>query len=607
MAEAMTNAAQIQLGIGQNQLSVFKQISDSARAVMDGAAQSIRDASNIWEGTVKSAQGYKQQQIDAYFKGEQLKLDDKRIKNEALYRRDMLSKQSYALEIQELGLNINKARFDIEQQKIQESNTIKPYIAQLNRAAGQLNTDAKIELDSITGRETVIRDRLKNMSTAERLLSGDELNAELSTLSQRRDVANRKAAEAANYINESLAVSQGAPPSLTIPGFDNKTISPQSSSELPSGGGLGSDIFFPSVNQEDLQESDGYRREIGIEEGYSEGHLPDENYPSTIPLNSDDESKGNEESTIEAPQRKTIPRDKLIGALFSIPADKVAAEAPGVLALADADTKAYIQSEVKGLETDFLLNYAESIGYSTRNKPDDALGIIKDSMIDIKRLGGDETRIGFLQREANRAIRNIKTSLMDARSKNINLYPLEDGKPGETFDLLVSQAYNKWVSDRGREIQQSEDVKRQQDKKSGIVADGTIDPEVANNAFSETPLNVENYTYKPVSNNMSGFLGIMETESKAMVDETNKFLDEYTFKDGENKGKIKSSFIKFVEKNIEVIEPGLLQIDISSEQNRRFYEQAKADAINKAVKSIGNHNKAVAFELWKKAGGLKNK
>lgn len=649
MAQSKSSAAQTQLGIGQQQLAVFDQIAQSAKFVIQQSADARKTAADIWQGVASTAQRAKEMEINSYFKERELELRSKQLDVESRLTDRRIAAQEYGLQLEGDRNNIARDRLNYDMQRQQDAEKYKGYASAASKAGASILSKGRLDYAATDGRIKFLEDRRSKLTAAEKLLRGPDIDRELGELVTKRSTIEADLQRGELYQQEAMMVTAGAEPGsvISLPGFkfDSNNTSPTGQRPSPNSGinpalpgesGGMSSALFPSIDGPTANAANSALQELGIEGAVapsgpdrligqehvgtyysppsrlSQGEMNRVNSQETEVDPFDPEWRAsNNTSTPSAP---TFTRNQIIGTLNSIPDDAKDYEyqVAQVISLADPETKAFIGQQRSIIETDFLLNIGSLTNYSNIGQPEDATKAIQNSMSEYRRFGGDQMNISALQREARSAITNIRTDLLaETMSETDNTlkyyYQPESRSYSGDFDRTVAAKYNEWVMNRGKEVQQSQEASKSDAIKTGVNLNGSLNGDIARTLSQDTPATSDNIgvVFSGVNTDIASATAIGNENRKQIIDEIETFRKDFVFTEGENKGRIKNSFINFVAENSEKLyraENRVTEFGLTQEQKKQLKEDAKQYGIQAARDAL--NNRMTALDLWRKIKSL---
>lgn len=655
MATSKSSAAQTQLGIGQQQLAVFDQIAQSARFVIQQSADARKTAADIWQGVASTAQRAKEMEINSYFKERELELRSKQLDVESRLTDRRIAAQEYGLQLEGDRNNIARDRLNYDMQRQQDAEKYKGYASAASKAGASILSKGRLDYAATDGRIKFLEDRRSKLTAAEKLLRGPEIDRELSELVTKRSTIEADLQRGELYQKEAMMVTAGAEPGsvISLPGFkfdsNNTSQRPSPNSginpALPGEAGGMSSALFPSIDGPTANAANSALQELGIEGSVAPsgpdrliGQEPVGTYYSPPSrLSQGEMNRVNSQETevdpfdpewqasnnTSTPATPTFTRNQIIGTLNSIPNDAKDYEyqVAQVISLADPETKAFIGQQRSIIETDFLLNIGSLTNYSNIGQPEDATKAIENSMSEYRRFGGDQMNISALQREARSAITNIRTDLLaqkDQDGNSLYYFQPESRSYSGDFDRTVAAKYNEWVMNRGKEVQQSEEASKSDAIKTGVNLNGSLNLELVDSIARETPMNLNQSITDLNSLRISDerkrfsdeYISQHDERRKLEVDNINEFRDNFVIKDGDNRGQIKNSFVKFVLDNYKKVNELNSMIEASDyalkndasqsgQESRRNRDPVRRERIVIDFLRENANNRMSAFNLWK--------
>lgn len=637
MAQAKSSAAQTQIAIGQQQMRVFEQIAQSAQFVVQQAAESRRQAANIWQGMVTTAQNAKELEINTYLKERELDLRGQQIAVDARLADVNIGLKQAGLALEERRVMVAEDGLNIQRQKMEEADKNKDYISMASKLGAAALSKGRLEYSAVDNRYKSLVDQKSKLTAAERLTLGPTIDKELSTLTEKRSLIEREIQKGEMYQLEALSVAKGAEPGfvISIPFSRPSNNTSTSNSSMPAGeGGMDtSNPLFPEPDDSVRNQANQYLNDLGV------GSLPQSSNNTSTTSNGPDRLIGQQpvaeyyappsrlqggdinrlnstEPAIDPfdpefqasnnikPAKPTFTRDQIVGVLGTIEADKVELEAPQVIALADDETKAYLKGVRSEIEDDFLRTYGSMTNFDNANRPDDAIDYIKNTMLDYARNGGNQYGIAALQRQAKSAITNFRAELLTAKDDSGKpKYGFIDGKPGPEFIAALETKYNEWVTNRGQKVQESEQAQKENAVKTGILPNGALNLDMASKAFDESSLTMDSlksFDFRKSAANASA----REAANKE-IDQFNTFEKDFIIRSGNNMNDLKGSFATLIKNNWQKLSDAP-QGEIDPNSGVRF--DVPEDTVNSFVQNKIKEalmNRSQAFWMWREIKGLK--
>lgn len=458
----MAGAAETAVANSRLNLSAVSELGGIVTSVFDRATKERQIQTDILQGMVLAEHNYQQQRVDEWYKGASLKLREKEIANENIYKNIQVGQASARLGLAERQLKLDEDKFALMEQKVNDAEKHKEYLNGLSDQSARLKNDINDENKAIEFESKSLQSQLngspktatspgsRGMNSYERWKDSqlpDGVQAKLRALTTTRYKAlEEKRVKAEKLDLEYLNVSRGGTPGMVLP---LPPLTPSKNTTNPD------NILLPNAVWEAEGVTDDDKAALRLDDERREGKLPVDTYQNDMSIDDEDRAwfeaykarPPKEEPYYEDVKKEWSNRhpeniikakdQEVLGIIFS-PGTPIEEASLFYNELSPNGKLELLKSKNKSA-VGILIDYGRAKSYDyTKKTPSENEESIKNLTNRFIRAGGNDLELTTFLGEA-------EEKLIDLRSEAMSNAELDDESK---IDKFVAKSYNEWASNK---------------------------------------------------------------------------------------------------------------------------------------------------------------